>query len=238
MGRRELLESFRSVTRLRPLARLRLAFVLLAVLLLLPLALLLNAANERLEAQRLLRHQVVAERVFDELERELTLLLESESQRPSSAYAQDTSVGAWAPFIVGYFIVDSAGTRYAAEDQLQAVRRARLDAALSEWHSGETAEPEKASQFEETESIPSLPPSVGSRDADTLEDPAAKPGRVLGSSSGAEVKSRRPILREKAAAARAPRSSPEVLRQLNRADEQRRQQAAPKGDDPLRDYGY
>jgi hypothetical protein len=246
MGQLGPLARLKPAAQLGPLARLRLAFLLLGVLLLVPLALLLAAANERLEAQRLLRHQVVAERIFDELERELTLLLESESQRPSSAYAQNTSVSAWAPFIVGYFTADSSGTRYVAEDQLEAVRRARLDRALGEWRSGLIVTPETAGQQEGPE--PSFKtgtptPSAGSADGETSAATSGHAGGIRRSipgpgSPGPVSRRQEASMREQAAAARPPRSSPEVLRQLNRADEQRQQQSAPKAGDPLRDYGY
>jgi hypothetical protein len=189
---------------------------------------------------------VVAERIFDELERELTLLLESESHRPSSAYAQDTSISAWAPFIVGYFTADSSGTRYVAEDQLEVGRRARLDRALGEWRSGLIVTPETAGQRE----VPEPPfktraptPSLGSADEETSAATSGNAGGIRRSipdpgSPGPVSRRQRKTKREQSTAARPPRSSPEVLRQLNRADEQRQQQSAPKAGDPLRDYGY
>ena len=88
--------------RLRPLTRLRLYFFALGAVLLAPLGFLLSAMDDRVQAQRRLRHEVVAERIFDELERELTLVLESEALRPSSAYEAATRIEAWAPFVVGY----------------------------------------------------------------------------------------------------------------------------------------
>jgi hypothetical protein len=116
--------------RLQPLTRLRVAFVALGVVVLTPLGFLLNAFNERLEAQRRLRHEVVAERIFDELERELTVLLESESARPSSAYDEATRAETWESFVVGYFKRSAKGTELLARDQLDSSRVARLTFAL------------------------------------------------------------------------------------------------------------
>jgi len=113
-----------------PLTRLRLWFVALGVLLLTPLGFLLDAVDERIEAQRRLRHEVVAERIFDELERELTALLDAESARPSAAYDEPTRVEAWAPYVVGYFKLGADGVELLARDQLDPARRARLTAAL------------------------------------------------------------------------------------------------------------
>jgi hypothetical protein len=115
---------------LRPLTRLRLWFVALGVLLLTPLGFLLDAVDNRVEAQRRLRHEVVAERIFDELERELTALIDAESARPSAAYDEPTRVEAWAPYVVGYFKLGADGLELAARDQLGAARSARLTAAL------------------------------------------------------------------------------------------------------------
>jgi hypothetical protein len=114
----------------RPLTRLRLWFVALGVLLLTPLGFLLDAVDERIEAQRRLRHEVVAERIFDELERELTALIDAESARPSVAYDEPTQVEAWAPYVVGYFKLGVDGVELLARDQLGAARSARLTAAL------------------------------------------------------------------------------------------------------------
>jgi hypothetical protein len=116
--------------RLRPLTRLRLAFLALGALLLTPLGFLLGAIEGRVEAQRRLRHEVVAERIFDELERELTALLAAESARPSSAYDEPTRSETWAPFVLGYFKIGTAGLELLAQDQLESERAARLTALL------------------------------------------------------------------------------------------------------------
>jgi hypothetical protein len=109
---------------------LRLWFVALGVLLLTPLGFLLDAVDERVEAQRRLRHEVVAERIFDELERELTALLDAESARPSAAYDEPTRAEAWAAYVVGYFKLGADGVELIAGDQLDAARSARVKGAL------------------------------------------------------------------------------------------------------------
>lgn len=164
--------------RLTSLTRLRLAFGVLAVVLLTPLALLQRAAHERIENQRRLRHEVVAERIFDELERELSLLLDRESARPSAAYDSASMPEGWAPFVIGYFRSGPQGPRVVAEDRLAAERKARLLAVLETWQSAGPA-------------VVQTPPP-----ATTLHQIP----RV------------------------SPKSSPEVLKQLNRSDEQRQRQ--------------
>jgi hypothetical protein len=113
------------------LTRLRIAFVLLGAALLAPLFFLLRSMESRLEAQRKLRHEIVAERIFDEMERELTSLLTREGERPSDAYdATETRIASWAPFVVGYFTADASGLRVIARDQLGQARAERVERAV------------------------------------------------------------------------------------------------------------
>ena len=121
------------------LNRLRLGFVLLGALLLSPLLFVLRAAEDRLEEQRKLRHEIVAERIFDEMERELSTLLANEASRSSSAYdARDTQVGSWSPFVVGYFTSDGQRTHLVAAEQLTAARSARVSQAVAAlWQSSD-----------------------------------------------------------------------------------------------------
>jgi hypothetical protein len=128
----------------RTLTRLRLAFVALGVVLLLPLALLVRSAAERLEEQRKLKHEVVAERIFDEMERELVALLERERARSSDAYAAtNTRPETWAPFMVGYFVHDGAGARVTAADLLSDEREQAVASAAqlawAQWEPGNRA---------------------------------------------------------------------------------------------------
>lgn len=123
-----------------PLARLRLAFVGLGVALVVAIALLLHSALSRLDDQRRMRHQVVADRVFDEAEREIGSLLQHEARRPSAAYEpRDTDPTRWSPFVVGYYrrdpelsvVAESKFGRERLARVQDAVRtaRGRLDAA-------------------------------------------------------------------------------------------------------------
>lgn len=106
---------------------------MLGAALLLPLFLLLREAEARFEFQRRLRHEIVAERVFDEMERELTALLEHERTRPSSAYDNPrTRVDRWSPFVVGYFRYDGRHLHLPAESQLSEDRKARVAAAVKD----------------------------------------------------------------------------------------------------------
>jgi signal transduction histidine kinase len=112
------------------LARLRLAFIALGSALLLSVAGLLQSAMSSLEQQRFLRHRMIAERVFDEAEREIGNLLQHEAERPSAAYdTVDTDPMRWGRFIVGYYRRDPE-LRLIAEADLDPARTARVRAAV------------------------------------------------------------------------------------------------------------
>ena len=193
------------------LRRLRIGFVVLWVALLVPIALLMWSAESRLETQRRLRHEVVAERVFDELEREITLMLDRESRRPAYTSLSNTDPDAWSPFVVGYF-TDNGTTTVSAEARLDAERSARVRWAVSQWQAAEPA----------TQATPAAPAAA---EAETSTKPAPP---------------------EPSATAAAPseplqqKSSPEILKQLNRSQVPRRQVVPrpkqPAARDPFRDY--
>ncbi|HKP60476.1 MAG TPA: HAMP domain-containing sensor histidine kinase [Polyangiales bacterium] len=93
--------------------RLRLVFVLLSALLWLPLSLLVVFALRTVEQEEAGRYKAVADRIFDELERELTGFLRREEERPASAYDAGQGVMLAAPeaaFVLGYFERDARGT--------------------------------------------------------------------------------------------------------------------------------
>jgi signal transduction histidine kinase len=119
-----------SVEKPAQLTQLRLAFGALGAAILIAVGVLLGSALSRLEQQRLFRHQVVAERVFDEIEREISSLLQHEAERPSEAYdVTDTSPSRWSRFIVGYYRRDPDFSAIAA-DKLGSERLQRLQTAV------------------------------------------------------------------------------------------------------------
>jgi len=68
------------------LKKLRWIIALLALGLLLPVALLLREALESIAVERTMRHRTVADRIIDEMERELTAWLRAEEDRPYDHY--------------------------------------------------------------------------------------------------------------------------------------------------------
>ncbi len=96
--------------------RLRLVFVLLAALLWLPLLLLVGHALRTVEQEEAGRYKAVADRIFDEMERELTAFLRREEERPTGDYAFEAE-GASSPlrapidepFVLGYVERDASG---------------------------------------------------------------------------------------------------------------------------------
>ena len=104
--------------------RLRLVFLGLAVVLLVPLGLLVRKALTSAAAERTAEHRAVAERVLDEMERELSSFLTREEARPFEHYRHTYLAGTTgaAPrrsplaatpaesFLLGYFQLDADGT--------------------------------------------------------------------------------------------------------------------------------
>ena len=89
--------------------RIRLLFLAFSLALLGPVALLVHRALQSVTLERQMRHQAVAERVFDEMERSLSRLLEREEERPFDEYAAGIEASAL-PFVLGHFQVDPDGT--------------------------------------------------------------------------------------------------------------------------------
>ncbi len=68
------------------MTRIRIVFVLLALVLLGSLAMVVGKALDSVEAERDLRHRALADRIVDEMERELTTWLRTEEDRPFAQY--------------------------------------------------------------------------------------------------------------------------------------------------------
>ncbi len=103
------------------MTRLRWVISVLLLLLWVPVALLVRHALSNVEDERRGRHQAVAERLFDELERELTDWLRSEEERPFGHYrflflADDQEPqrspladGPQVPFVFAHFQIEPDG---------------------------------------------------------------------------------------------------------------------------------
>ncbi len=88
--------------------RFRILFVVFALALLGPVAVLVSRAAKSVALERQAGHRALAERVFDEMERSLSGLLAREDERPLEAY--DASADSPdLPFLVGHFEVDPDG---------------------------------------------------------------------------------------------------------------------------------
>jgi signal transduction histidine kinase len=126
--------------------RLRLLFLGLALLVLGPVALLVQRAIASARLERTMRHRMVAERIFDEMERALSGFVVEEEARPAAQYAyyytppdqvgdrvavtRSPLAGPPAlPFVIGYFQVDADG-RLATPLRPDDPERAR---AAGEW---------------------------------------------------------------------------------------------------------
>jgi signal transduction histidine kinase len=122
--------------------RIRWTLLLLALGIALPAALIVERAISSLELESVVRHQSIADRVFDEMERSLSDFLVREEARPPEDYAADSSsstsasdeiaatafAGADEPFIIGWFSLDPSGaTRMLVVDPLD---RSRIASAM------------------------------------------------------------------------------------------------------------
>jgi signal transduction histidine kinase len=113
--------------------RIRLVFAALALLLLVPMGLLVQRALESVELEREVSHRAVAERLLDEMERELSRLLRSEEERPfddsqfGAAAGAKSDVAAMAErpaYVEGYFQIDPDGSFRSPTSPRQAERPA------------------------------------------------------------------------------------------------------------------
>lgn len=177
--------------------RFRILFVVCVVALLGPLALLVERALHSVAIERQMRHQTLAERVFDEMERALSRLLEDEEKRPAEQYAGNIDVPEL-PFVIGHFRLDAAGTvrsvmsRRGGEDKNE-----ELEQTISGYWRKGPAEP-RANQAKESQ-VPGT----------TLE---------LGKSAPASAA---PVAEADTLAASKPVSAFDALRSLNKGASER-----------------
>jgi signal transduction histidine kinase len=89
--------------------RIRFVFLLLAVVLLVPMGLLVQRAFESVALERRVSHRAVAERLVDEMERELSRFLRSEDERAIDDERFISGAGSGDAVVLGWFQVDSSG---------------------------------------------------------------------------------------------------------------------------------
>jgi signal transduction histidine kinase len=210
------------------MTRIRVTLLLLALGIGLPATLLVLRAVESLELENAYRHEAVAERVFDEMERSLSDFLLREEPRPPSDYdlglpLEGSSTtpslvfhGADEPFIVGWFSLDSdGGTRLLAS---QARDDARIQSAV---------EAALGSRDRKLESR-----SIASQKADVSDADELAPGRTKATGRARLEKKELAAAED---AAKVESTAYDVLQELNRAQSLRverkskaRREGAPK----------
>jgi signal transduction histidine kinase len=132
------------------MAKLRWTLLLFALGIALPATLIVLRATESLELENSFRHETVAERIFDEMERSLSDFLLREEARPPGDYSTpgfdggpasaDRSFGppseafdrADEAFILGWFSLDGSGKPQVLARQQS--NRSRIEVALNEAH--------------------------------------------------------------------------------------------------------
>lgn len=184
--------------------RFQLIFAIAACVLLAAIGLLVWRAIETVDVERRVRHETVAERVFDEMERALSSFIAAEEERPFGQYGLDPPS---LPFVIGYFQIDPDG-------RLRSARASALgdvEAAVGATWTRDRHEDERrlAAITQEPGSTVELDGNAPSRKLD---------GAVRGPSPSPR---RKPGPRFPQGEARDPLSAYEALRSLNKGVEQR-----------------
>lgn len=193
------------------MAKLRWTLVLLALGIGLPAVLIVLRATEALDLENSTRHETVAERVFDEMERSLSDFLVREEARPASDYAlvpESTSptnplptrfVNADEPFLLGWFVLPATGNArtLAAEPRDRMRIAAAMQSVLSTNQAAhETRQTESEDAMLDADSYPPAPGRTSSVGRTRLDQDSL--GKLQADSSEAS-------------------STYEVLQNLNRA---------------------
>ncbi len=227
-----------SGAQLSPL-KLKLAFISLGLFLLAGLVFLSLTIEARLQEARRDREEMVALRVFDELEREVSVFLDSEAARPAYDDLTETDPRSWAPFVVGYFREGQHSRQRVAADGPTSENKRRIDWAIEQVLGPSSEKGQKEELKKEQSDAPLLEsaekPSAGSRSV----EPSLQPGKP---SAKMQLKLRpKPKPKPQPKAAKKA-SSASIIEQLNRAPSRRKirpqspqkKKAAPK--DPFTDY--
>lgn len=207
--------------------RFRILFALGSLVLLVPIALLVHRALDSAAVERRMRHQVVAERLFDEMERALTVFVLREEERPFDQYrfapprpdrpdAPERSPLAYGPewpFVIGHFQIDPDGTVHTPHEP----RAGELPAGASSYRPSE----------EMQEAIRRIRAAVaadpGTDDRDTAQ-PETPPGQQPGSTRQLRPRTTGRLAEANEAESPAKQAAPSVydaLRALNTGVEQR-----------------
>jgi signal transduction histidine kinase len=213
--------------------RLRIAFVLLALALAVPLGLLVSRALASVSLERATQHRAVAERVFDEMERALSRFLEREEDRPFEEYraplpGQRRPTASLAhvpgePFMAGHFQIDPGGSFHTPVLD----GPARDEGGIT---GKEDARAESAATLEHLVlQAWAVPPRerpsgiVGTPDDEMPPGTTIEHGRAAKKRTAAAMKSEQEKDANEAqlAAKAEPSSAFELLRSLNRAGEER-----------------
>jgi two-component sensor histidine kinase len=157
--------------------------VLLALAVLVPAALLVDRALRGATAEQMARHRAVAERLFDEMERALSDLVEREEARPIEAFrATGAARIAELPperFVLGYFQIEADGrvTTPLPPRDAEALRVATKWFAVREGEAGD-AKPQSPPNREQapgtTVSVEAVEPEKLRALGDTMKDEPAR----------------------------------------------------------------
>jgi signal transduction histidine kinase len=181
--------------------RFRLLLLAFSLVLFGVVSLLVQRALRSVEIERSSRHQTVAERVFDEMERGLSEFLDREEDWSFDQYDSNAQVSVF-PFVVGHFSVGPDGTisvQPAPRANEEAAAAAQIERVVSTYWRGGQA--------------PARPPSITGAQHPGTTVPLAASGRLAEALVGAKTQDER---KEKDSV-----SAYDMLRSLNRGVQQR-----------------
>jgi len=202
--------------------RIRVALLLLSLAILLPVALLTWRALQGLAYERVARHQVVAERTFEEMERALSEFLAAEEARPSSDYRSVLPGGERAPlaglaeipFVVGAFEIDAEG---AIQTPMSPERQDAIRRVLAAVEAGYAPQDAETAAFREDAAAP----KVGRLLPKFAYAPAAPPPGTTKPLADAEAGADPMLASPDADESKKERSAYDVLQSFNRAASER-----------------
>ena len=211
------------------LVKLRVSFLVLGAVLLGALLVLSLLVQSRLEEASRDREGMVASRVFDELEREVSTFLDEENERPTYRNLANTDPQAWAPFVVGYFKQNRFQIDHVAADGETSENHRRMLWAISEAGPAMNEDAQGAPLLRNSNSVT----NEGGQESVVPEKLNAPPTRER---PPGELVNQRvapaptlPQVQKKEA------SGTEIIESLNRAPARRKQQPAPVSKDSEED---
>ncbi len=174
------------------LVRLKVLFLLLGTLVVSVVLVLSVLMSNKLESAASDREEMVALRVFDELEREVSAFLEGENSRAPYVHLEQTNPETWAPFVVGYFKVEAGQVEAVAADGATSENKRRMKWAVAQLRdrrvvSGQAEGQEQAEALGDASPHPPDSPQLKTAPEPDAEGVAKSPHLKKGKAPGSKI---------------------------------------------------